>query len=252
MLLWSRAVPGTEIGYAYVCYAMSGTDVPYAAICLRKCYAKSGTEIVYTATPLLRDARTELAYAATTFYAMCGYAATSSNTQHCIWSTTDATCQRYKDPICRRACYAMSGTEIAYLSTRVLCGIRYCARGATTTGLLARVPSPTLLRACCAMSGTDLRLCCYAFPTRCPVGASRLVGPGAISLFSYAYAVPCAGMVLPGHGYGEHFPAIALRACYGMSGTERAYGATRSSLSSSPLSRTSSGTVSYIYGPMPA
>eukprot|EP00961_Rhodomonas_salina_P133450 1795533-Rhodomonas_salina.7 len=33
----------------WACYAMSGTEIPYALMCLRACYAMPGTELAYGA-----------------------------------------------------------------------------------------------------------------------------------------------------------------------------------------------------------
>eukprot|EP00961_Rhodomonas_salina_P225977 3055203-Rhodomonas_salina.6 len=48
------AMSGPEIAYAAMWYALSGTEIVYAAICLCAGYAMSGPEIAYAATDDLR------------------------------------------------------------------------------------------------------------------------------------------------------------------------------------------------------
>eukprot|EP00961_Rhodomonas_salina_P122688 1652539-Rhodomonas_salina.1 len=49
--LAAYAMPGTDIAYAVIClqtpYAMPGTDVAYSAICLRTPYEMPGTHLAY-------------------------------------------------------------------------------------------------------------------------------------------------------------------------------------------------------------
>eukprot|EP00961_Rhodomonas_salina_P255356 3451114-Rhodomonas_salina.6 len=135
-------------------YAMSGTDFGYGTTSLRACYATSSTEIAcgcYQPTGLLPNVRypywhslsallsyrptgllrTDLAYNATsTMLATSGtelaYGATRGPaTADGLGGTESA--------ICLRACYAMSGTDLAYGTMSAIC-----------------------LRASYAISGTDL------------------------------------------------------------------------------------------------
>eukprot|EP00961_Rhodomonas_salina_P008363 113604-Rhodomonas_salina.3 len=51
MSLLHYAMSGTDVPYIAIClrarYTMSGTGIPYVAICLRARYAISGTDVVY-------------------------------------------------------------------------------------------------------------------------------------------------------------------------------------------------------------
>eukprot|EP00961_Rhodomonas_salina_P062130 834044-Rhodomonas_salina.1 len=125
------------------------------------------------------------------------YAAPASGVRYCHGACCYALAMRYPvltQRMVLRACYAMSGTDIAY--------------GATTRGVPTRarsirvwsVPSP------------------YACATRCPILTSRIVC--AIPL-RVCYTMSGTDIA---HG------ATCLRVCYAMSGTDIAYGATRVSV----------------------
>eukprot|EP00961_Rhodomonas_salina_P110090 1481671-Rhodomonas_salina.2 len=74
--------------------------------------------------------------------------------------------------------------------------------------------------ACYAMSGTDVG---YAF-TR-PAARYSVTDPGEAPLPAYARATRCA-VLLTAVAYGATHCLSAIRAAYGMSGTEVGYGAT--------------------------
>eukprot|EP00961_Rhodomonas_salina_P248648 3360634-Rhodomonas_salina.1 len=110
---------------------MSGTDLVYGAIRLRRCYAMSGTDVVYG-----REGRVgrcadvcQVAYRPTRCYAMSGTAIaydTISQRRCYAMPSTGIAYGRYAMSgtdvgwgiICLRRCYAMSGTEIPYAAAR--------------------------------------------------------------------------------------------------------------------------------------
>eukprot|EP00961_Rhodomonas_salina_P223731 3025314-Rhodomonas_salina.3 len=83
-------MPGTCI----VCYGMSSTRKSYAS------YAMSGTDLPYAATPCFAMSGTALSYAATLCYAMYG--------THISYAAIP--------------CYAMCGTHISYAALKALHG----------------------------------------------------------------------------------------------------------------------------------
>eukprot|EP00961_Rhodomonas_salina_P257380 3478513-Rhodomonas_salina.1 len=89
----------------------------------------------------------------------------------------------YPPAMLLRTCYAMSGTEIAYANTQLL---------------------------------RDVRVCCYALATRCPVLSSGMLRPGVLR---HAKKVLTAAAKNGGS-------ITLLCVCYAMSGTALAYAAT--------------------------
>eukprot|EP00961_Rhodomonas_salina_P235976 3189239-Rhodomonas_salina.7 len=124
-----------------------------------------------------------------------------------------------------RACYATSGTAIAYAPISL--HARFALSGADTYHIVLSAY---------AMSNTDLRMmlhvCCYALATRSPV-----------LTFPYGPTEPFWGRILSRYHPPTYWPtrllrdvrrdrdgtysAICLRACYAMSGTALAYAAGR-------------------------
>eukprot|EP00961_Rhodomonas_salina_P242943 3282134-Rhodomonas_salina.1 len=150
--------------------------------------------------------------------------------------------------IALRTCYAMSGTDTSvwgYLSTRLLCDARYWLSamfGRRHSDPSPAPPSPrhsllgTLLRMRYAMPGTDLRSICEKVLFR-GVGAPDLEAPvsqlcspkpkssplGRRSLTLISYLPTCAGTKARDLSLPESagsISAMALRACYAMSGTD--------------------------------
>eukprot|EP00961_Rhodomonas_salina_P303054 3941078-Rhodomonas_salina.6 len=167
-------------------YAVRGTELAYGATRARvRCYAMSGTEVAYGMTREKRKLHEEVsAYGCAMRcpvlrkrMVLCGVRFPSLS----AWRG------RNQVSISLRACYAMSGTDIAY--------------GAIS------------LRACYAMSGTGTFLSAYPFATRRPVLTQRLS--------AYARATRSANLVLT-----TDPASISLRGCYAESGTDIAYGAT--------------------------
>eukprot|EP00961_Rhodomonas_salina_P167273 2254297-Rhodomonas_salina.3 len=136
---------GTDIGYATTrkrhwlqwvgsaiflraCCAMSGTDLGHGAIHLRTYYAVCSTDLAYDATTCYWMCGTELAYDATICHAICGTElAYGAATYYCMSGTElaygatsaqdEGSDQRAHGAVhsaaCLRACYAMSGTDLA-------------------------------------------------------------------------------------------------------------------------------------------
>eukprot|EP00961_Rhodomonas_salina_P185024 2498234-Rhodomonas_salina.5 len=116
---------------------MSGSDIAHAATCLRACYAMSGTELAYAATSALArrvcgcqasrsaplpayrlatrspKSGTDIAYAA-----ICLRAVRYCHSVCCYLPGTVMGVASYRG---LRACYAMSGTEVAYAATSGAC-----------------------------------------------------------------------------------------------------------------------------------
>eukprot|EP00961_Rhodomonas_salina_P177096 2387866-Rhodomonas_salina.1 len=137
-------IPSTGIAYFPMLvrarYAVSGTDIACAAIALRDLRAEiSSASRLYQVRMLLRDVRTDTAYAAILLPIKRGSSRATGS------------------PIVLRGCYTMSGTDIAYAAAR-LCGC-YAMSG-TEIAYAA-----TALLACCGDVPYYHSICCYC-PTR--------------------------------------------------------------------------------------
>eukprot|EP00961_Rhodomonas_salina_P132453 1782492-Rhodomonas_salina.3 len=174
------AVSATDKSYLYnilraspvlrlqLCYAMSGTDLVYAA----PCYARATRCPVLTEAMLLPDTSIGLCrnleggMLLRAAYAKSGTDVAQSGTDiahgaYWLWqsSTDSAYGARVRGvpkwtgsapPIGLRACYAMSGTKLA--------------QDGRPTRLLRHVRSPIDLRACYSMSGTDVAYAAIDLP----------------------------------------------------------------------------------------
>eukprot|EP00961_Rhodomonas_salina_P215788 2914893-Rhodomonas_salina.2 len=170
-------------------YPMSGTDLARAAIhlvycpytmsgmtehmlpVLRACYALSGTGLAYPACvvqPVLRICHemsgTYLAFAARI---VPFYIPLYAHATRCLYGGRLQPEKQAPGPrsISLRACYAKSGTDLAYAAARLV----RVPQGYVPTVDVLYVP-PMVLRACYAKSGTEamLRLY-YTSARRCPV-----------------------------------------------------------------------------------
>eukprot|EP00961_Rhodomonas_salina_P305508 3941962-Rhodomonas_salina.1 len=184
---------------------MCGTDLVHVAISLRACYAVCGTELAY-GTASLCDIKywpcvcccpptlcAVLSSCMQVWKACVGEHVRRNGLSAMSRGASGMPC-----PILLRACYAMSGTDLA--------------RGAISlrTAYDMSGTSPIVLRASYARSGTDLAYC--ALP-----GVS--VG-GCIAWYQVRY-LPTQYSILR---YGV-WCATGLRACYAKSGTAIAHGA---------------------------
>eukprot|EP00961_Rhodomonas_salina_P304833 3941743-Rhodomonas_salina.2 len=94
--------------YTVSARAASGTGIVYCAIGICMCYAMPGTDLKHMRMP-----GTDLACRATSIRSV--YPATRRSIRR----------RQYVVAIILRACYAMSGTDIAYAATHVLHGVQY-------------------------------------------------------------------------------------------------------------------------------
>eukprot|EP00961_Rhodomonas_salina_P287042 3878628-Rhodomonas_salina.2 len=133
--------------------------------------------------------------------------------------------------ICLQACYAMSGTDLAYGATQ--CQSPYASKAGH--GVTSRIS----LRACYAMSGTDIAYAATS-PSRpggaaCAYGAMRCavlikcmvcgaMRRAVLSTRMLYGAVRCAWLLSAAYILG-YLPPIPLRSAYAVSGTELAYAA---------------------------
>eukprot|EP00961_Rhodomonas_salina_P162342 2186673-Rhodomonas_salina.5 len=178
---------------------MSGTEIQLGAIRLRTCHAMSDTErerMVLSPTLAMRS---------------------PVLTQH-ILVGLQAGANDYVCKVSLRACYAMSGTDLAYAAPT-----RYQPRQLL---VLAHGISP---RACYALCGTD---CAYAASYR----SAQYRSTRLAQYLAMRCAVLTARMLLGPFNRNELLPCIAKQstikraiqvAAYALSSTDKAYAATR-------------------------
>eukprot|EP00961_Rhodomonas_salina_P255834 3457337-Rhodomonas_salina.1 len=203
------------------CYAMSGTKLAYAAVCLRACYAMSGTDIAYAAIgmwALCAIPGTDIVYSAMCLcacYAIPGREGGGAGAGGvCGRRSVDR--ERYNTPVWSYAlampCPVLRcvvPNEIDHVTT-ALCDARYCAR------LWYSMHGPAVVP-CYAIRGTDFGCGATRREDRASTRARRRAGSCPI-LLRACYEL---------YGTDLAYPATIPRACYAMSGTELAYGAMR-------------------------
>eukprot|EP00961_Rhodomonas_salina_P132036 1777522-Rhodomonas_salina.1 len=106
------AMSGTDLGYAAIglraCYAMSGTDLAYATIGLCVCYAMSGTDLAYAA-----PASTIVSATRGTTAPTRGYRPSRRRSFYLIFVVDGSGCS-----LLAASCYARPGTNVRYAPTR--------------------------------------------------------------------------------------------------------------------------------------
>eukprot|EP00961_Rhodomonas_salina_P219148 2962697-Rhodomonas_salina.3 len=220
-----------------ICYALSGTDPAHrAATGLRAFYTEPGTDLGYAATSAMPRTQSDLKKAKGTAYEVCsyahamlsgtakayGYAATRG--QPVVWGACAAS-SGTTPPMLLRACYALSGTDLARVCSYAV--VVFGTDEYRTTHALreARVPDPKSP---------------YALATRCPVLAycTVLYQPGTDLLYCATpawYRATRLGrraycryriLALGCNALAMQCPAMVQCMSYGARGTNWGYGTT--------------------------